>query len=112
MAQDKPELTLLILGNDRPNRLIVKARYLPEDVLPVREQLAEGLLVEVNSAGILSGTPIQAGSWTFMVEYQVTNTTDATVDPAFFDMVLEDGRGQRYVLNAEAATLGNTACLR
>jgi hypothetical protein len=112
MAQEKQELTLLILGNDRPNRLVVKARYLPEDVLPAREQRADGLLVEVISAGISSDDAWpDTGAWAYLVEYQVTNTTGVTVDPAFFDMVLEDGRGQRYVLNAEATALGQYGLL-
>ncbi len=107
MVQDKPEITLLILGNDRPNRLMVKARYLPEDVLPETEQRAEGLLVQVDHAGIVSGdTSTGAASWPFVVEYFVTNTGNAPVDPAFFDMVLEDGRGQRYIYNADAASRG------
>ncbi len=106
MAQDIPELTLLILGNDRPNRLVVQARYLPEDTLPAGEQSADGLIVQIESADILPDTTGNSDSWYFVVEYQVTNTTGSPVDPSFFDMVLEDGAGQRYVLNEEATELG------
>ncbi len=106
MAQGKPEITLLILGNDRPNRLVVQARYLPEDTLPAAEQSADGLNVQIDSADILPDATTDPASWYFVVEYQVMNTTGSPVDAGFFDMVLEDGDGQRYVLNEAATELG------
>ncbi len=107
MAQDKPGLTLMILGTESPSRLVVKARYLPEDTLPAGEQEADGLTVEIRSAHIVEGvTPSEIDSWFFVVEYQITNTTPTDADPTFFDMRLEDGRGQSYGLSNEATRRG------
>jgi DnaJ-domain-containing protein 1 len=107
LAQDKPGLTLLLLGGDQPSRLVIQARYLPEDTRPTGEQDVDGLLVEVVNADIITDTrPPEADSWYFVVDYQIENPTGVTVDPTFFDMILEDGRGQRYVLNDAATQLG------
>ncbi|MGC9520928.1 MAG: DUF4352 domain-containing protein, partial [Anaerolineae bacterium] len=112
MAQDKPGLTLVVLGAESPSRLVVKARYLPEDTLPPGQQQADGLTVEVRRAHIVEGvTPSEANSWFFVVEYQITNTTPTDVDPSFFDMRLEDGRGQSYALSSEATRRGEYGAL-
>ncbi|MGC9349251.1 MAG: hypothetical protein ACP5JG_14010, partial [Anaerolineae bacterium] len=107
LAQDKPGLTLLLLGSDQPSRLVIKARYLPEDTRPAGEQDVDGLIVAVLNADIVAGsTPAEAESWYFVVDYQLENPGSVAVDPTFFDMVLEDGNGQRYVLNDAATQLG------
>ncbi|MBN1246111.1 MAG: hypothetical protein JXC32_00545, partial [Anaerolineae bacterium] len=112
MAQDKPGLTLMLLGSNQPSRLIVSARYLPEDVLPPTDQRADGLSVRVTSANVLQdATPEAANSWYFVVEYVITNTLGTGVDPTYFDMMLEDASGQRYVLNEEATRRGQAGRL-
>ncbi len=108
LAQDTPELTLLTLGDDSSNRLVVKARYLPENVVPVDEQNADGIVVRILRADVAQGVaPAEADSAYFVVEFELTNTTASAVDPTFFDMVLEDGRGQRYILNDTATSKGS-----
>lgn len=108
LAQDSPELTLVTLGDGTSNRLVVKARYLPEKVVPVDAQNADGLIVRVVRADVPQGTqPDDAATAYFVVEYELTNSTASAVDPVFFDMVLEDGRGQRYVLNDVATSKGS-----
>ena len=112
MSQDRPGLTLMVLGGDQPARLIVSARYLPEAVLPAAEKNADGLTVRVVSSGLVeNASPDSADSWTFVVEYQITNTLASAVDPTYFDMVLEDAAGQRYVLNEPATVLGDAGRL-
>ncbi|MHB1319749.1 MAG: J domain-containing protein, partial [Anaerolineae bacterium] len=108
LAQDTPELTLLTLGDNSSNRLVVKARYLPENVAPVDEQNADGLGVKIMRADVVQGVvPDDAASEYFVVEFEVTNGNASAVDPAFFDMVLEDARGQRYMLNDIATSKGS-----
>lgn len=107
MAQDKPGLTLMVLGAQSANRLVVKARYLPEDTRPSGEQSSEGVVVKVLSSGIIEDpTPQDPDAWYFVVEYQVVHNSDTPVDPAFFAIVLEDAEGQRYTLSDEATSLG------
>jgi hypothetical protein len=107
LAQDRPGLTLMLLGSGQPSRLVVTARYLPEDVLPSSDQRADGLAVRVLRADVLSeATPEVADAWYFVVEYAITNTLTTPVDATYFDMVLEDAAGQRYVLNEEATRRG------
>jgi hypothetical protein len=108
MSQDRPGLTLMVLGGDPPARLIVSARYLPVAVLPTAEKNAEGLTVRVVGSGLVeNATPDSADSWYFVVEYQITITLVSAVDPTYFDMVLEDAAGQRYVLSEAATVLGD-----
>lgn len=107
LEQDTPGLTLMLLGSNQPSRLVVTARYLPEDVLPPADQTADGLSIRVLSADVLDDvTPETANSWYFLAEYVVTNTLSTEVDAAFFDLVLEDAAGQRYVRNEEATRRG------
>jgi hypothetical protein len=109
LAQERPGLTLILLGGDSVSRLVVSARYLPADELPVSEQQSGGLAVLVESAGIIEGeTPSEVDSWYFVVEYQITNTTQSAIASTFFDMTLEDGAGQRYTLNQEATGFGDS----
>jgi hypothetical protein len=109
MSQGRPGLTLMLLGGGQPSRLTVSARYLPEAVLPVAEQSADGLSVRVVSSGVVEdATPDTADSWYFVVEYQVTNTLASAVDPIYFDITLEDSAGQRYALNDPATALGDS----
>ena len=42
----------------------------------------------------------------FVVDYQVTNNNGTNSDPMFFDMSLEDGNGQRYMVNESATSMG------
>jgi hypothetical protein len=107
MEQDRPGLTLMLLGSNQPSRLVVTARYLPEDALPSMDQNADGLSVSVLNADVLRDvTPEADNSWYFVVEYAITNTLTTEVDATYFDMVLEDAAGQRYVLNEEATRRG------
>ena len=43
MAQDKPGLTVVVLGSDQASRLTVQARYLPEESIFSDEQRVDGL---------------------------------------------------------------------
>ncbi len=100
LTQDTPRLTLVMLDSDQTNRLVVQARYLPEESLFAQDQKVDGLKFEVLESHVLKETE---DSCFFILEYQVTNESGAARDATFFDMVLEDSSGQRYTLN-EAAT--------
>lgn len=103
MAQDKLGLTLVMLEGAQASRLIVQARYLPEESLFSQDQRVDGLKIEVLESGVVEE---MADSFYFVIEYQVTNESGADKDTAFFDMVLEDSAGQRYTLDANATGRG------
>ena len=103
MEQDQPGLTLVILDSNQSNRLIVQARYLPEESLIAQDQRVDGVKVEVLESHIPDKTE---DSYYFVIEYQVTNENTANIDATFFDMALEDGNGQRYTPNDAATSWG------
>lgn len=103
MAQNKPGLTLMLLGANTTDRLVVFARHLPEDSLPADGQKVDDVRIKVLDTEILGEV---AEKTTFIVEYEVVNESTAPVDPALFDIVLEDASGRRYVLDLEATSRG------
>ncbi len=103
LGQKQPGVTLVLLGSDDATRLVVTSRYLPEESRSVEGQRVDGLRVETIRSGVVQEAP---ESRYFVVEYRVTNSQSEPVDPAFFDLTLEDGDGQRYTTNPEATALG------
>ena len=103
MTQDRPGLTLMLLGADTADRLVVHARHLAEDSLPADGQKADDMRIKVLDTAILDEV---AGKMTFIVEFEVVNEGPLAIDPAVFDMVLEDASGKRYMLDAETSTRG------
>jgi hypothetical protein len=102
MAQTRPGLTLMMLESEQATRLIVQARYLPEESIFSQDQRVDGLKVEVLETHV---EEVDAALY-FIVEYQVTNESDAAINATFFDMVLEDSAGQRHMLDPAAADWG------
>ncbi len=104
MNQQQPGLTLVLLGGNQSNRLVIYARYLPEESVAIGSgQRVDGLLVEVVKSGVVEDV---GDVRHFVVEYRVTNQSVAAVTPSFFDLALESGTGQRYPLNAEVTAQG------
>ncbi len=110
MNQQQPGLTLVLLGGNQSNRLVVYARYLPEESVAIGSgQRVDGLLVEVVKSGVVEDV---GDTRHFVVEYRVTNQSAATITPGFFDLVLENGSGQRYPLNAEVTAQGEHGAIQ
>ena len=108
MAQDKPGLTVMMLESEQATRLIVKARYLPEESIFSQDQRVDGLKIEILETRVVDGDD---AALYFIVEYQVTNESNTEMDATFFDMVLEDNGGQRYTLDPTATALGQYGAL-
>lgn len=116
-TQQRPGLTLLLLGEDGEQRLVVTADYLvdseanksvpsktvaintPVDIGPVRIKALSGRLVE-NAPGI----PV--GSAFYLVDFTAENLSDETVNVADFVFELRDYAGQKYKLSDTASKLG------
>jgi hypothetical protein len=103
MSQDRPGLTIMLLGANTSDRLVVHARHLAEDSLPADGQKVDDVRIKVLDTVILGEI---GGKTTFIVEYEVVNEGAVTIDPAVFDMVLEDASGKRYLLDVEISTRG------
>lgn len=103
MAQNKPGLTMMMLDSEQATRLVVQARYLPEESIFSQDQRVDGLKVEILETRVANE---DAAMIHFIVEYQVTNESDKEMNTAFFDMVLEDNAGQRYTLDPTATNSG------
>lgn len=111
LEQQQPGLTLALLRETQAERLVVKARYLPEESQTAgTQQRAAGLTVTVLKSGLVDGTA-DGGARYFLVEYRIVNERTTAVDAALLGLSLEDGQGQRYLLNAEAAAKGERGAL-
>lgn len=110
LSQNRPGLTLVLLTSSTTDRLVVQARYLPEEgATSGNAQKVNTVQVAVADSGIFEAST--DGLQRFIVEYEVTNVGAAPVDPNLFDMALEDGLGQRYALNPETSALGEAGPL-
>ena len=116
-TQQRPGLTLLLLGADGEQRLVVTADYVveseanksvpsktvaintPIEIGPVRIKVLSGRLVE-NAPGI----PV--GSAFYLVDFTAENMSNETVNVADFVFELRDYAGQKYKLSETASRLG------
>ncbi len=116
-AQQRPGLTLVLLGADGEERLVVTAEYVveseanksvpsktvaintPIEIGPVRVKVLNGRLVE-NAPGI----PV--GSAFYLVDFTVENLSNDTINVADFVIELRDYAGQKYKLSDTASKLG------
>ena len=111
LSQERPGLTLVLLGSPTTDRLIIQARYLPEEGTTTgNAQKVGAVQVSVKDSGIISADAGD-GLRRFIVEYEITNAGTVQLDPNLFDMVLEDGLGQRYALNPETSAMGKAGPL-
>jgi hypothetical protein len=108
MAQTRPGLTLVMLGGPQTDRLVIQARYLPEEGLASEGgQKVDGLTIRTLDANVIS---VDENRY-FVVEYQVHNQSTLPVDPNMFDLTLQDGGGRSYLPNAEATAQGQAGAL-
>lgn len=110
LTQQSPGLTLVLLGNQDLDRLVVSARYLPEEGGTTGgTQQIDGVQVAFLDARVVSEGSGDIRN--FVVDYRVINEGQGPVDPVLFDAVLEDGQGQRYAVNAEVTAMGTAGPL-
>jgi hypothetical protein len=108
MAQTRPGLTLVMLGSMQTERLVIRARYLPEEGLTSESgQKVDDLTVKVLDTNIIDTDEKRY----VVVEYQVNNQSTLPVDPDIFNLTLQDGTGLLYQPNAEATAQGQAGAL-
>ncbi|HZY45681.1 MAG TPA: hypothetical protein VFF70_13125 [Anaerolineae bacterium] len=116
-AQSKPGLTLVLLGENSDQRIVITADYVAEQEVgkPAPGSYAQintpivigAAKVTVLSARLVINAPgIQVGSSFYMVDFSVENIGTTPLDAAGFLIQLQDYAKQKYNLSAAASALG------
>jgi len=115
--QQIPGITLLLLGSDDDNRLVVRGRY---EVAPT-EQIAGGSVIQMGETAQLGDaqfTPqassfmtnrpeAPAGFGFFLIDFVMQNVGLSAIDTSAYRFTLSDELGNQYALNPIASRLGN-----
>ncbi len=116
-AQSKPGLTLVLLGENSDQRIVITADYVADQEVgkPAPGSYAQintpieigGAKVTVLSARLVINAPgIPVGSSFYMVDFSVENIGTTPLDAAGFQIQLQDYAKQKYNLSATASALG------
>ncbi len=115
-AQNTPGITLLLLGSEGTERLVVNGRYVVSEgdsqtgnVVGLGETAQlENIQLTVNSTTYIADrAEIPPGFALFVVDYQIQNVGLTAVDSGNLQLGLVDSLGNQYVLNPLATQLGN-----
>ena len=115
-AQTTPGITLVILGSEGTERLVVNGRYVVSETdnasgnvvgLGETAQL-ENVQLTVNSSTYIADRPeIPPGFALFIVDYQIQNVGLTALDTGNLQLSLVDNLGNQYVVSPLATQLGN-----
>jgi hypothetical protein len=115
--QIRPGMTLVLLGEQGNDRLVVSASYMVEgEATSVSSAMAQaGSVVAVSGARVraISGRLIKdvaglpAGNAYYQVDFSVTATDQGPLDASLFQMELTDASGKRYSLSVPASQAGS-----
>ena len=115
-AQTTPGITLVMLGSEGTERLMVNGRYVVSEAdsqagnvvsLGETAQL-ENVQITVNSTTYIADrAEIPPGFALFVVDYQVQNVGLTALDSGNLQLSLVDNLGNQYVLSPLATQLGN-----
>ena len=116
-AQTKPGLTIVLLGENSDQRLVVTASYSADSEVgkPAPGGYAQinspidigGARVTVLSARLVFNAPgIQVGDAFYLVDFSVENIGTTPLDVSGFQIQLQDYAQQKYNLSAAASALG------
>lgn len=119
-AQTTPGITLVLLGSEGTERLVVNGRYVVAEAdsqagnvvsLGETAQL-ENVQITVNSTTYIADrAEIPPGFALFVVDYQIQNVGLTALDSGQLQLGLVDNLGNQYVLNPLATQLGNFPAL-
>lgn len=116
-AQTKPGLTIILLGENSDQRLVITASYIADSEVgkPAPGGYAQintpidigGARVTVLSARLVYNAPgIQVGSAFYLVDFSVENIGTTPLEVNGFQIQLQDYAQQKYGLSAAASALG------
>lgn len=120
-SQTSPSLTLVLIGAENSDRLVVKGKYRVEEAIQnigpeggdSEDNIAQlGDVVQLGdiqiAAALFDNRPQEgSGLAYYLVDYQVQNIGTAPIDTSQIRMTLVDGIGNGYVLDVEASQAGN-----
>jgi hypothetical protein len=119
-AQNRPGITLLLLGGEGNERLVLRGRYVvneaddPVDNIVNMAETAQlgSLQITVNSTTFIADRPeIPTGFAFFLVDYVIQNVGLTALDTASLQFTLVDALGNQYALSPAASRLGSFAPL-
>lgn len=116
--QQTPGITLVLLGGDEDNRLVVRGRY---DVAAAAEQATNSNVIQMGetvqigdtqftpqASSFLTNRPeAPAGFGFFLIDFVMKNVGLTAVDSSAYRFTLSDELGNQYALNPIASRLGN-----
>jgi hypothetical protein len=116
-AQTKPGLTIILLGENTDQRLVITASYIADSEIgkPSPGGYAQintpidigGARVTVLSARLVYNAPgIQVGSAFYLVDFSVENIGTTPLEVSGFQIQLQDYAQQKYNLSTAASALG------
>jgi hypothetical protein len=116
-AQTKPGLTIILLGENSDQRMVITASYIADSEVgkPAPGGYAQintpidigGARVTVLSARLVYNAPgIQVGSAFYLVDFSVENIGTTPLDVSGFQIQLQDYAQQKYSLSTAASALG------
>lgn len=119
-SQQRPGLTLVLLGDNDSQRLIITANYSTDSEVgqAVPSRLAQigtpidlgGVRVTVLSGRMVFNAPgVPVGSAFYLVDFTAENIGSDAVDAAQFAITLQDYANQKYRLSETASSLGPNA---
>lgn len=115
-AQTTPGITLMLLGSEGSERLVVNGRYVVAEsdsqagnVVNLGETAQlENIQLTVNSTTYIADrSEIPPGFALFVVDYQIQNVGLTAIDSGNLQLSLVDSLGNQYVLSPLATQLGN-----
>jgi hypothetical protein len=115
-AQTTPGITLVLLGSEGNERLVVNGRYVvseannqADNVVGLGETAQlENIQLTVNSTTYIADrAEIPPGFALFVVDYQIQNVGLTAIDSGILQLGLVDNLGNQYVLSPLATQLGN-----
>lgn len=119
-AQSLPGITLILVGGDGQERLVVNGRYVVADTVQTDTNIIElgetaqldNVQITVNSVSYVPTRPeIPAGFAFFLVDYEVQNLGLTALDSSSLRLSLTDLVGNQYAINAVASQVGNFPAL-
>ena len=119
-AQRTPGITLLLVGDEGNERLVVNGRYLVSEatagqsnVIQLGESaVLDNIQISVPSVAYVPDRPEAPNGFAFFqVDFEVQNVGLTAFDSNLLQLTLIDNIGNQYALNPTASTLGNNPAL-